>query len=75
MSTQLPNAIADQTIRFSFLNVNASYIELAMQELPEGFQGWSIEPHIEPLKVNNCILLIVTSNYHIIGIITIGHTL
>ena len=44
--------IKDQIIRFSFIDSKTGYIELLLQD-SDICHGWYIEPHMEPLKVNN----------------------
>ena len=39
-------------IRFSFIDSKTGYIELLLQD-SDICHGWYIEPHMEPLKVNN----------------------
>ena len=52
ISTEHPTAIKDQIIRFSFIDSKTGYIELLLQD-SDICHGWYIEPHMEPLKVNN----------------------
>ena len=51
ISTEHPTAIKDQIIRFSFKNSKTGYIELLIDD-SDICHGWYIDPHMEPLKVN-----------------------
>ena len=47
-----PNSVKDETVRFSFLDPVYGYIELDTVNMgQEASQGWSVEPHKEPLRV------------------------
>ena len=46
------NSNKDETVRFSFLDQENGYIELDTVSMEhEASQGWSVEPHKEPLRV------------------------
>ena len=58
-----PNAVEDQIIRFSFLDPVNGYIELNIEHMEQ--VGWSIEPHMEPLRVNSeYSILRLYNNYY-----------
>ena len=73
LSAEHSTAVKDQMIRFSFLDSKTGYIELELQE-SEVCRGWSIEPHMEPLKVNRSkyhfqsadIVIIISNSINII---------
>jgi len=54
VSTKYPNAVEDQAFRFTFQDPVNGYIEFVLEGMDRvTAQGWSIEPHMEPLRVSN----------------------
>ena len=56
------NAEEDEVIRFTFLDPVNGYIELVLEDMDQvTSQGWNIEPHKEPLRVCECIILVLSN--------------